>query len=145
MLVVVAILSFVAISLTSITRALTTSSLRLKNIQTAQAQAQAAVLEISKQIRMSELTNVPASSIIFNWRKENGKTYSEILITLNQATIESYFPNFKISDFKIVNTEGVDGFNRVTIVFNIIIKDSPEDITIPFQMTTSLRSYNLIP
>jgi type II secretory pathway pseudopilin PulG len=159
-LVITIILILVIISLASIIQGLTTSSTRIKRLQTVSAQTQEAIHYLTKELRMSEFEEHDSTSITFNWRKEDttGNYYSEESTTLDEGTLESFYSQgwTEINDFKFVASGTIDTEskvgnegspnNRIIIFYNVKVDTGvaqDEEIIIPVQIAVSLRSYNL--
>lgn len=160
MIVVVAIFGIAAIALTQIMKSLVVASHQIKRTQQVKAQVQEADQYLTKMMRMSDLAGGAgelSSSISIDWRKvsESGSGYETIEgKVIGEDFIEYLFgndPKLEIQNLYFY-AQGIDedtpssssdGSNRVTLYYEVVITDLPQELTIPVQTTVSLRSFNV--
>jgi len=151
MLIVVFIFALLAVSITTTIKQIVLSAQHLRNVQMAQAQAQEAYQSLAKQTRMSEYPTSQGDcgggcdTIQLNWRKAAGESYTVENISIDEAYITGFFQGSTIEPGTfLIYAQGINGNNRVTIVFDLKVgTSSTQYSTIPIQITLSLRSFNI--
>lgn len=146
MLIVVLIFALLSVAIATTTRQIIIANTRLRSIQVAQSQGQEAIQFLTKQIRMSDYAGAPCNpcgNIQLDWRKPDaGGGYVTQAVNIDAATVSSFFQGSSVQNFGIF-AEGITGNNRVTIVWELVVGNPGNDVTIPMQITASLRSFNV--